>query len=305
MEATWNLRRQRALEALRAGLFTNYLKTGVLLAGLTSLAVLVAHHFGGAGWAAGVLVVMGLMNLGSWWFSDRIVLAMHGATELPVREAPHVHAMVERLASRAGIPKPRLVYVPDHAPNAFATGRDPEHAVVAVTHGILELLDDDELEGVLAHELAHVINRDVLVMTVAATIAGAISLLARMAGWAMLFGGRSSDDERGNPLEGLVLLVFAPVTALIVQMAVSRSREYGADARGALLAGDPAPLARALRKLELQGRRVPMLTANPATAHLYICEPLAATGGAAMGVLHLFSTHPPIDERIRRLLALR
>ncbi len=217
------------LAGLGRGWAWNTLKTGVLLGGLTALVVLVANHLGGTTWALGALAVMGATNFGSWWFSDRIVVAMHGGQEIPVEEAPRLHAILDRLAARAGIPTPRLVWVPDRAPNAFATGRSVDHAVVAVTQGLLDLLDEAEIEGVLAHELSHVTNRDMLVMTVAATLAGAVSLVARMAGWAMLLGGGRDDDRRGSGLEALLLVVLAPIMALLVQLAVSRSREYGAE----------------------------------------------------------------------------
>lgn len=295
--------RARVFPALRAGLVTNTLKTGALLAGLTALVVVVAHAIGGPSAALIALVVTAGLQLASYWFSDRIVLAMHGAVDLPVDAAPRLHAILERLSARAGLPRPRLVYVPDGAPNAFATGRSPAHAVVAVTQGLLDLLDDDELEGVLAHELSHVANRDMLVMTIAATLAGAITLVARLAGWAMVFGGSRDEEHRGpGALESIVLIVLAPILAVIVQIAVSRSREYGADAKGALLCGDPQPLARALDKLHRSAEQVPSATASPATAHLYIVEPLFAVGG---GLFRLFSTHPPVEERIRRLLGDR
>jgi heat shock protein HtpX len=270
------------------------------------LVAFVALELGGTQWAIGALVVMALVNLGSWYFSDTIVVAMHRARPLEVAEAPLVHAAVERLAARAGIPKPRIVYVPDAAPNAFATGRGPGHAVVAVTDGLLQVLDPDEIEGVIAHELSHVLNRDVLISTIAATMAGAISLLARIAGWAFMFGGggKSSEERGGNPLASLLLLLVAPIIALIVQLAVSRSREYGADTTGAQLAGNPNGLAAALAKLQAYNKEVPMRTADPATSHLYIVAPLAMTGRSASALVHLFSTHPPIEERIRRLRAM-
>ncbi len=282
----------------RKGIGTNYARTAVLLAAMTALVVLVADWLGGTTWAVGALVVMGGMNLASWYWSDKIVLAMHRARPLEADEAPHIHRAVHRLAQRAGVPAPRIYYVPDRAPNAFATGRNPRHAVVAVTHGLLEILDEEEAEGVIAHELAHVLNRDILIATVAATLAGAISLVARIAGFGMMFGGRSSDDDGPNPLTALLLIILAPLIALIIQMAVSRSREYGADSTGARLAGNPRGLARALEKLHLVGQRVPMRTADPATSHLYIVSPLAGRG---VSLVNLLSTHPPVEERIRRL----
>ncbi len=281
----------------------NYARTALLLGGLTALVVLSADYFGGHGAAIGALVIMGAINLASWWFSDRIVVAMHHARPLSPAEAPQVYAAVERLAQRAGIPMPRLVWVPDRAPNAFATGRNPQHAVVAVTQGLLDLLDDDEVEGVIAHELSHVLNRDILISTIAATLAGAISLVARMAGWAMMFGGARGDDREreGNPVASLLLIIVAPIIALLIQLAVSRSRELGADATGARLAGTSRGLARALAKLETVSRQIPMRTADPATAHLYIVAPLAGRG---VSLVNLFSTHPPVEERIRRLQEL-
>ena len=284
----------------RRGAGANYARTALLLGGLTALVVVVAGALGGTGWAVGALVVMAAINLGSWWFSDRIVVALHRARPLGETDAPEVHRIVERLARRAGMPKPRLYWVPDHAPNAFATGRGPQRAVVAVTEGLLELCDEEELEGVLAHELSHVVNRDVLISTVAATLAGVVSLVARVAGWGLMFGGGRRDDEGPSPLAALALIIVAPIIALIVQLAVSRSREYGADASGARLAGSPRGLARALAKLHNVARRVPMRTADPVTAHLYIVSPLSAKTRA----VEWFSTHPPVEERIRRLNAM-
>ena len=280
----------------------NYARTGLLLAALTALVVAIAGWLGGTGWAAGALVLMGVMNFASWYWSDRIVLALHHARPIEPREAPGLYAAVHRLAGRAGIPAPRGFYVPDPAPNAFATGRDPEHAVVAVTDGLLQILDDRELEAVLAHELSHVLNRDILIASIAATMAGAISLLARMAGWALMFGQRGAGDREGpSPLSGLLMVLVAPIVALLLQLAVSRSREYGADATGARLAGDPEALASALLKLEQVARRVPMRTADPATSHLYIVAPL---GGLASSIVELLSTHPPIERRVERLRAM-
>ncbi|HYO65465.1 MAG TPA: zinc metalloprotease HtpX [Archangium sp.] len=277
----------------------NALKTTVLLAGLTALLLLVGERLGGPRGLvfAGFFVVV--MNFGSYWFSDRIALAMHGAQPLEYAEAPWLHQMVERLAARAGMPKPKLYLLPTRTPNAFATGRNPEHAAVAVTAGIVDLLDQRELEGVLAHELAHVKNRDTLIGTVAATLAGVISYAAQMLFW---FGGsllgRGDDDEEGGPghaMGNLGVLLVAPLAATLLQLAVSRSREYGADATGAELCGDPDALADALMKLERGAELMPYDRA-PATSHLFIVNPLS--GGAIMG---LFSTHPPIPERVRRL----
>ncbi|WP_414640694.1 zinc metalloprotease HtpX [Archangium sp.] len=275
----------------------NALKTTVLLAGLTALMLFVGERLGGPQGlvVAGFFVVV--MNFGSYWFSDRIALAMHGAQPLEYAEAPWLHQMVERLAARAGMPKPKLYLLPTRTPNAFATGRNPEHAAVAVTAGILDILDQRELEGVLAHELAHVKNRDTLIGTVAATLAGVISYAAQMLFW---FGGsllsRDDDEEGlGHALGNLGVLLVAPIAATLLQLAVSRSREYGADATGAELCGDPDALANALLKLERGAELMPYDRA-PATSHLFIVNPLS--GGAIMG---LFSTHPPIPERVRRL----
>jgi len=288
-------------------IFANYARTALLLGALTVLVVVAADWFGGTAWAVTALVGMGVANLASWYFSDRIVVAMHRARPLAPHEAPQVHAAVERLSRRAGVPMPRIVYVPDPAPNAFATGRNPQHAVVAVTHGLLAILDEREIEGVLAHELSHVINRDVLIATIAATMAGAVSLFARLAGYALLFGSRGGrdDDRGGNPLGALLLVVVAPLIALLLHLAVSRSREYAADATGARLAGSPDGLARALAKLESAGREIPMRTADPATAHLYIVQPMVARASAAFSIVELFSTHPSIDKRIARLRGAR
>ncbi len=279
----------------------NALKTTVLLAGLTALMLVVGERLGGPRGLllAGFFVIV--MNFVSYWFSDRIALAMHGARPVEPHEAPWLHDMVARLAARAGMPKPKLYVLPTRTPNAFATGRNPAHAAVAVTQGIVELLDRRELEGVLAHELAHVKNRDTLIGTVAATLAGVISYAAQMLFW---FGGsmlsRSDDEEGlGHALGNLGVLLVAPIAATLLQLAVSRSREYGADATGAELCGDPDALADALLKMERGAELMPYDRA-PATSHLFIVNPLS--GGFVMG---LFSTHPPIPERVRRLRQMR
>jgi heat shock protein HtpX len=222
---------------------------------------------------------------------------MYGAREVTRGEAPELVSLVEELAGRAGLPMPRVYRIPGEQPNAFATGRDPEHAAVAVTEGIIRMLNRDELQGVLAHELAHVKHRDILIGSIAATMAGAISMIANMAQWAMIFGGgrHSSDDEGGNPLGGLLMIFIAPIAALLIQMAISRSREYLADEGGAQISGNPLSLANALRKLDRASREIPM-EASPATAHMFIVNPL--TGG---GLMSLFSTHPPMEQRIARL----
>jgi heat shock protein HtpX len=286
----------------RPRLGANYARTALLMGLLTALVVALADVLGGAGWAAAALVFMAVTNLASWYFSDRIVLAMHRATPLAPSEAPQVHAAVAELARRAGIPEPRVYYVPDPAPNAFATGRNPEHAAVAVTDGLLRILDGREIAAVIGHELSHVLNRDILIASVAATMAGAISLLARAAGWTLMLGRGSDAESRRNPLGALFLIIVAPLIALLLQLAVSRSREYGADATGARLSGDPEALASALAKLDAVAHEVPMRTADPATAHLYIVAPLQ---GAAGAIVELFSTHPRVEERIRRLREMR
>ncbi len=279
---------------------SNMLKTGVLLGVLTALFVVIGYALGGQ---QGMVVAFALavaMNMFSYWFSDKIVLAMYGARPISEAEAPRLYAIVRRLATRAQIPMPPVYLIPTDAPNAFATGRSPDHAAVAVTEGIMRILDEDELEGVLAHELSHVRNRDVLISTIAATLAGAITYLAHMMQWAAFFGGgRSSDDEEGgSPWAMLLLAILAPFAAMLVQLAVSRAREYQADASGARLAGRSSGLAKALEKLETAARAEPM-PANPATAHLFIVNPLSG-----QTLMRLFSTHPPIEERIRRLRAM-
>jgi heat shock protein HtpX len=242
------------------------------------------------------------MNFFSYWFSDKMVLAAYGAQPIEEASAPRLYAIVHRLTTRAGIPMPRIYMIPTDTPNAFATGRNPEHAVVAVTEGIMRILDEEELEGVLAHELSHVKNRDMLISTVAATLAGAITYLAHMAQWAAMFGGRGRDDDEGgtNPIAMILLAVLAPIAALLVQMAVSRSREFQADASGAQVAGKSWGLMKALEKLQMANESRPMADATPATAHLFIVNPLS---GATFG--RLFSTHPPLEERIARLRSMR
>jgi heat shock protein HtpX len=280
----------------------NTLKVGVLLVALTALFIFVGDAIGGRGGAMIAFALALVMNLISYWFSDKIVLSMYGARPLSPVDAPELYRMVERLAERAGIPVPRLYVVPGEQPNAFATGRDPAHAAVAVTAGLLHLLDTEEVEGVLAHEIAHIKHRDTLTMTVVATIAGAVMLLADMARWAMIFGGARSDDrEGGNPLVYLFVMIVAPIAAMLIQLAISRAREYEADATGAKLAGSPDGLISALRKLEQASRMIPM-QASPSTAPLFIVNPLRGMGGTLMS---LFMTHPPIEERIRRLERMR
>ena len=281
---------------------SNIFKTGLLLAVLTVMLVLLGGALGGQ---QGMMIAFFLalaMNFVSYWFSDKIVLAAYGARPIDEAAAPRLYAIVHRLATRAGIPMPRVYVIPSETPNAFATGRNPQHAVVAVTEGIMRILDEEELEGVLAHELSHVKNRDVLISTVAATLAGAITYLAHMAQWAAMFGGRSRDDDEGgsNPIAMILLAVLAPIAALLVQMAVSRSREFQADATGARVAGRPWGLAKALEKLQMANQAMPMADATPATAHLFIVNPLSG-----QMLMRLFSTHPPLEERIARLRAMR
>ena len=274
----------------------NTLKTTFLMALLTVLLVTIGASLGGQGGMMMAFIFALVMNGVSYWFSDKIVLRMYGAKEISTDKAPTLHRIIRDLTLRAQMPMPKLYLIPQEAPNAFATGRDEKHAAVAVTEGILRILDERELRGVLAHELSHIKNRDILIGTIAATMAGAISMLANMAHWGMIFGGRSSDDrEGGHPIVALLMIIIAPLAAMLVQMAISRSREFGADATGATISGDPSSLANALRKLERGAQRIPM-EANPATAHMFIVNPL--TGG---GLMTLFSTHPPMQERIRRL----
>jgi heat shock protein HtpX len=280
----------------------NTLKTVVLLTFLTVLLVFVGGALGGQNGMIIAFMMALVMNFVSYWFSDKIVLAMYKAQPVTEAQAPDLHAMIRRLTQKAGLPMPKVYIIPEEALNAFATGRNPEHGVVAVTEGIMRALDREELEGVIAHELAHIKHRDILTGTIVATIAGAISMLAQMAHWAMLFGGgrRDDSDEGGSPVVALVMMIVAPIAAMMVQMAISRTREYEADKGGAAIAGNPYGLANALLKLERGAQVVPMHDAKPATAHMFIVNPL--TGG---GLMKLFSTHPPIAERVKRLKELR
>ena len=282
---------------------SNTLKTTALLAALTVLFVLIGGMVGGEQGMVVAFLFAGLMNFASYWWSDRIVLWMYGAQEVTEAQAPQFHALVRRLAQGAGLPMPRVFIIPTDTPNAFATGRNPQHAAVAATQGILRILTPDELEGVMAHELGHVLHRDILISSIAATLAGAIMILARMAQWAAFFGGgRSSEDDEGGAggILGLVALaVVAPLAAMLIQMAISRAREYLADAAGAKISRKPQALADALEKLERGATTLPM-QANPATAHMFIVNPLRGSS-----VLRLFSTHPPVAERVARLRAMR
>ncbi|HEX6051536.1 MAG TPA: zinc metalloprotease HtpX [Gemmatimonadaceae bacterium] len=273
----------------------NNVKVFVLMAGLTSLFVAIGGYFGGQSGMVMAFLFAGLMNFIMYYGSSKMVLRMYGARVVTEREAPELYAMVDRLRQRAELPMPTLAIAPHAQPNAFATGRNPENAVVAVTEGILQLVSRDELEGVLAHELAHIKNRDMLLQTFTATMAGAISNLAH---FGLFFGGR--DDEGGSPVAGLLMAILAPIAAMLIQFAISRQREFKADAVGAQISGRPQSLASALRKLETAAHRIPMNVA-PAVAPLAQVNPLAAYGG---GVAKLFSTHPPTEERVARLMQL-
>ena len=274
----------------------NMMKTTLLLGALTGLFLFMGHALGGETGMFIALVMAGLMNFGAFFWSDKIVLRMYKARPVGPAEAPELYGIVERLAMKAGIPMPRLYVIPDPALNAFATGRSPAHAAVAATEGILRAMNREELEGVLAHELSHVLNRDTLISTVAATLAGAISYLAYLAYFLPM--GRGDDDDTPNPLAGLITMMLAPFAAMLIQMAVSRSREYGADATGARLVGYPDGLASALTKLHRGAERIPMRSADPATAHLFIVNPLSG-----QSIARLFSTHPPLEDRIARLMS--
>ncbi len=273
----------------------NGLKTGVLMLTLTLMLVAVGAVIGGQSGMTIALVLAFGMNFFSYWFSHKIILKMYGAKPVSEAEAPELYSMVARLSSAAGLPMPSVYMMDQPQPNAFATGRNPAHGVVAVTTGLMKLLSREELEGVIAHELAHIKHRDILVGTIAASFAGAISYLAQMAQWAMIFGGRSSDREGGSPIAAIVMMIVGPIAAMLVQMAISRSREYKADEGGATIAGNPLYLANALRKLHMASQRIPM-EASPATSHMFIVNPLS--GGS---FFKLFSTHPPIEERVKRL----
>ncbi len=277
----------------------NTLKTFILLAGLTALLMAIGSAIGGRNGLMIALVFAGLMNFVGYWFSDKIALSMSGAQPVSESQAPDLYRIVRELCQRAELPMPRLYEIPSATPNAFATGRNPEHSAVAVTSGIMNILNRDELEGVLAHELAHVKNRDILISSVAAMIAGAISQLAHMAQWAMMFGGMSRDRDEdsggGGLIGGLAMMIVGPIAAMLIQMAISRSREYQADATGAQICGRPLSLANALLKLENGNHRLPM-DVNPAQAQMYIVNPLTAGG-----IAQLFSTHPPMAERVKRL----
>jgi len=277
----------------------NWFKTTLLLGVMTALIVWIGGMFGGKqGMILAFVLAMG-MNFFSYWFSDKIVLRMYRAQEVGPNDFPGLYNAVSQLAHNAGLPVPRVYIIPEESPNAFATGRDPEHAVIAVTEGLLKTMNDEEATGVLAHEMSHIKNRDILIGSIAATMAGAIMILASMARWSAFFGGGSRDEEGGGGLGavGLIIMsILAPIAAMLIQMAISRSREYLADATGAQLSGNPEGLASALEKLGAATHRLPMREANPSTAHMFIVNPLS--GGSLM---NLFSTHPPLADRIARL----
>jgi len=281
---------------------SNQIKTVLLLGSLTALIIFIGNAVGGRQGMYFAFFFAVLINFGSYWFSDKIVLRLYRAEEASPQDFSWLYSIVSRLSQSAGIPQPRIFIIPSDSPNAFATGRNPEHAVVAATTGIMRILSRDELEGVIAHELGHVKNRDILISSIAATMAGAIMMLGSMVRWAAMFGGfsRSDDDDQGGGLAGMIVLaIIAPIAAMLIQLAISRSREYLADATGASLAGTPMGLTNALEKLESASQRIP-LDSNPATAHLFIVNPLAGRS-----FINLFSTHPPIEERIKRLRGMR
>ena len=274
----------------------NTAKTAGLMILLTALFVLIGYWIGGQGGMISAFLFALVMNLFTYWFSDRIVLAMYRAQEVDQATSPMLYGVVKRLAERGNMPMPRVYVIPQAQPNAFATGRNPQHAAVAATEGLLQTMDEQELEGVIAHELSHVGNRDILIGTIAATLAGAVMILARMAQFAAIFGGGGRDDDRnGGGLGYIFVAIFGAIAAMLIQMAISRSREYQADASGAKLSGNPMGLAHALARLQQNAERVPM-DANPATSHMFIVNPLSRKG-----IVSLFSTHPPIEDRIERL----
>jgi heat shock protein HtpX len=280
----------------------NQIRTTILLAVLTAFLIWIGQLLGGRSGMVIALILAVAMNFFSYWFSDKIVLRMYNAQEVTPNQAPGIYSIVEDLTRSANLPMPRIYIIPEETPNAFATGRNPDHAVVAVTEGLLNLLDLEEVAGVLAHELAHVKNRDILIGSIAATIAGAIMVLTHMARWAAIFGGGSSDEDEGGGagIVGLIVMsILAPIAAMLIQMAISRSREYLADSTGALFAGNPEGLARALEKLGAFSKRIPM-DASPSTAHIFTVSPLS--GG---GLMSLFSTHPSLEERVARLRSSR
>ncbi|MCU1224915.1 MAG: Peptidase Ste24p precursor [Edaphobacter sp.] len=276
----------------------NTFKSTLLLVALTLFLIFIGDRVGGRNGMVLAFALSVAFNFGTYFFSDKLALRMYNAQPVTREELPRAYAAVERLTAKQGLPMPKIYVLPTESPNAFATGRNPQHASVAVTRGILQLLDDEELEGVLAHELGHVRNRDILTSSIAATLAGAITMVARMGYWASLFGGGGDRDrDRGGGMSGLFMLILAPIAASLIQLAISRSREYEADATGSAVTGNPYALARALQKLDDYSRRIPM-QASPSTAHLFIVAPLLGGGGFGQ----LFSTHPPIKSRIERLI---
>ena len=276
----------------------NTFKSTLLLVTLTLFLLFIGDRVGGRNGMVLAFVLSVAFNFGTYFFSDKLALRMYNAQPVTREELPRAYAAVERLTAKQGLPMPKIYVLPTESPNAFATGRNPQHASVAVTRGILQLLDDEELEGVLAHELGHVKNRDILTSSIAATLAGAITMVARMGFWASLFGGGGGRDrDRGGGMSALFMIILAPIAASLIQLAISRSREYEADATGAAVTGNPYALARALQKLDEYSKRIPM-QASPSTAHLFIVAPLLGSGGFG----NLFSTHPPMKERIQRLI---
>jgi heat shock protein HtpX len=276
----------------------NTIKTVGLMTLMMVLFVAIGGALGGRSGMVMAILFATVMNVGMYWFSDKLVLRMYHAQPVTEAEAPELHAIVRTLVQKAGMPMPKVYIIPEETPNAFATGRNPDHAVVAVTQGIMRILSREELSGVIGHELAHIKHRDMLTGTIVATMAGAISMLAQMAQWAMIFGGgsRRDDGEGGNPIVAIIMMIVAPIAAMLVQMAISRTREYDADKGGASLCGNPTWLANALLKLEKGSKIIPMEDAKPATAHMFIVNPLTGRG-----MMNLFSTHPPIAERVKRL----
>lgn len=276
----------------------NQIKT-ILLLGVLSAILIAFGSLLGREWVAGFTILAMALNLGAYYFSDKLVLRMHGAQPVSEQQAPRLYAIVRELAMRAEIPMPRIFLMASEQPNAFATGRNPEHGVVAVTEGILRILTERELRGVLAHEIGHIKNRDILISTIAATVAGAVAYIANMLQWTAIFGG--GDDDAPNPIAALGLAIVAPIAATLVQLGISRSREYLADEAGARISGDPEALASALEKLERAAHHVPPATSVPATASLFIVNPFSGT----RGLVSLFSTHPPMADRIRRLRGMQ
>lgn len=278
----------------------NRVKTAALLGFMTALFLFLGNIIGGYTGLVIALIMAVIFNFGTYWFSDKIILRMYNAQEINREEAPQLYEMVENLAQKAEIPMPKVYLIPEDTPNAFATGRNPKNSAVAVTSGILQLLDKDEIYAVLAHEIGHIKNRDTLIMTVAGALAGAISFLADMLFWNSLFGRGSDDEDSPNPILGFIGILIAPFVAMLIQLSISRSREFIADETGARLSGKPLSLASALRKIEMWSGRIPMQTGNQATAHLFIVNPFSASNLSA-----LFSTHPSTEERIKRLEAMR